>query len=173
MTATAEAAPARSAGLTEAEAERRLRARGPLPKPPTSAGSEGPDGQRPPLQVVCHGGPTAHSAPSLSLGYQFFTQRGIGVVDVNYRGSSGFGREYRRLLNGRWGEIDWQDCVAAARYLAAEGETDAERTWVEGGHGDAPLRGHPRDWLDKTQGEGQEFLREATQVKNIWTPYGE
>jgi dipeptidyl aminopeptidase/acylaminoacyl peptidase len=55
------------------------------------------------------------------------------VVDVNYRGSSGFGREYRRLLNGRWGEIDWQDCVDAARFLADEGSADAERTWVEGG----------------------------------------
>src|SRR5205814_2039066 len=50
-----------------------------------------------------------------------------------YRGSTGFGREYRRLLNGRWGEIDWQDCVAAARHLAAAGEADPDRTWVEGG----------------------------------------
>jgi dipeptidyl aminopeptidase/acylaminoacyl peptidase len=52
---------------------------------------------------------------------------------VNYRGSSGFGRAYRRLLDGRWGEIDWRDCVAAARYLAERGEADPERTWVEGG----------------------------------------
>jgi len=64
---------------------------------------------------------------------QYFTQRGIGIVDVNYRGSTGYGREYRRLLNGRWGEIDWQDCVSAARHLAQEGDADPDKTWVEGG----------------------------------------
>jgi dipeptidyl aminopeptidase/acylaminoacyl peptidase len=101
--------------------------------PPTSADSEGPEGERPPLRVICHGGPTAHTSPELELETQFFTQRGIGVVDVNYRGSTGYGREYRRLLNGRWGEIDWQDCVAAARYLAEQGDADPDRTWVEGG----------------------------------------
>jgi dipeptidyl aminopeptidase/acylaminoacyl peptidase len=101
--------------------------------PPANAEWEGPAGEAPPLRVICHGGPTAHSEPQLDLETQFFTQRGIGVVDVNYRGSTGFGREYRRLLNGRWGEIDWQDCVAAARYLAAEGDADPDRTWVEGG----------------------------------------
>jgi dipeptidyl aminopeptidase/acylaminoacyl peptidase len=101
--------------------------------PPTNAAWEGPGDELPPLRVICHGGPTAHTQPQLDLETQFFTQRGIGVVDVNYRGSTGYGREYRRLLNGRWGEIDWQDCVAAARYLAAEGEADPDRTWVEGG----------------------------------------
>jgi dipeptidyl aminopeptidase/acylaminoacyl peptidase len=101
--------------------------------PPTNGEDEGPPGERPPLRVICHGGPTAATAPHLSLDVQFFTQRGIGVVDVNYRGSTGYGSEYRKLLNGRWGEIDWQDCVDAARYLAEEGETDIERTWVEGG----------------------------------------
>jgi dipeptidyl aminopeptidase/acylaminoacyl peptidase len=101
--------------------------------PPTNAEWEGPSGELPPLRVICHGGPTSHTDPQLDLETQFFTQRGIGVVDVNYRGSTGYGREYRRLLNGRWGEIDWQDCVAAARYLAAEGEADPDRTWVEGG----------------------------------------
>ncbi|MGH3009790.1 MAG: S9 family peptidase [Gaiellaceae bacterium] len=101
--------------------------------PPTSADSEGPQDERPPLRVVCHGGPTAHRCPSLTPAFLFWTQRGIGVVDVNYRGSSGYGRAYRRALNGRWGEIDWQDCVAAAQYLAAQGESDPERTWVEGG----------------------------------------
>jgi dipeptidyl aminopeptidase/acylaminoacyl peptidase len=101
--------------------------------PPASAEWEGPDDERPPLQVICHGGPTAYSPPGLDLATQFYTQRGIGVVDVNYRGSSGFGRDYRRQLNGRWGEIDWQDCVDAARFLAEEGTVDAERTWVEGG----------------------------------------
>jgi dipeptidyl aminopeptidase/acylaminoacyl peptidase len=101
--------------------------------PPANAGFEGPANERPPLRVVCHGGPTAHRAPSLTPSFLFWTQRGIGVVDVNYRGSSGYGRTYRRLLEGRWGEIDWQDCVAAARYLAEQGDADPERTWVEGG----------------------------------------
>ena len=101
--------------------------------PPASADSEGPAAERPPLRVVCHGGPTGHSSPSLALSFLFWTQRGIGVVDVNYRGSSGFGRAYRRALYGRWGEIDWQDCVSAAGYLAEQGEVDPERTWVEGG----------------------------------------
>ena len=101
--------------------------------PPRSTSSEALAGERPPLRVICHGGPTAHTEPQFELDTQFFTQRGIGVVDVNYRGSTGYGREYRRLLNGRWGEIDWQDCVAAARYLAEQGEADPDRTWVEGG----------------------------------------
>jgi dipeptidyl aminopeptidase/acylaminoacyl peptidase len=101
--------------------------------PPASADSEGPADERPPLRVICHGGPTAHTEPVLDLETQYFTQRGIGVVDVNYRGSTGYGRAYRRLLNGRWGEIDWQDCVDAARFLAEQGEADPDRTWVEGG----------------------------------------
>jgi dipeptidyl aminopeptidase/acylaminoacyl peptidase len=92
-----------------------------------------PAGEGGPLRVICHGGPTAHSSPHLDLETQFFTSRGIAVVDVNYRGSTGYGRAYRQLLNGRWGEIDWQDCVAAARYLAEQGEADPDRTWVEGG----------------------------------------
>jgi dipeptidyl aminopeptidase/acylaminoacyl peptidase len=101
--------------------------------PPTSADSEGPADELPPLRVICHGGPTGHTQPSFDIGIQYFTSRGIGVVDVNYRGSTGYGREYRRSLNGRWGVIDWQDCVDAARHLAASGEADPERTWVEGG----------------------------------------
>jgi dipeptidyl aminopeptidase/acylaminoacyl peptidase len=101
--------------------------------PPANADVESPEDERPPLRVVCHGGPTAHRPPTLSLGFLYWTQRGIGVVDVNYRGSTGYGREYRRLLDGRWGETDWQDCVQAARHLAEQGETDPGRTWVEGG----------------------------------------
>jgi len=101
--------------------------------PPTNAGWEGLDEEAPPLQVTAHGGPTAHVAPHLDLEMQYLTQRGIGVLDVNYRGSTGYGRDYRRLLNGRWGEIDWADCVSAARYLAETGDTDPDRTWVEGG----------------------------------------
>jgi dipeptidyl aminopeptidase/acylaminoacyl peptidase len=101
--------------------------------PPTSAESDGPPGARPPLRVICHGGPTAHSGPQLDFTVQYFTQRGIGVVDVNYRGSSGFGRAYRRRLDGRWGEIDWRDCVAAAHHLVQEGQADSDHIWIEGG----------------------------------------
>ena len=101
--------------------------------PPCNGDWEAPAGERAPLRVICHGGPTAHHAPELTLEVQFFTQRGIGVLDVNHRGSTGFGRAYRDLLRGRWGEIDWRDCVAGARHLAEQGETDAERTWIEGG----------------------------------------
>ncbi|HEY3543091.1 MAG TPA: prolyl oligopeptidase family serine peptidase [Gaiellaceae bacterium] len=101
--------------------------------PPASADSEGPDDERPPLRVICHGGPTAHSSPQFDIETQYFTSRGIGVVDVNYRGSTGYGRAYRELLNGRWGVVDWQDCIAAARYLAEQGDADPDRTWVEGG----------------------------------------
>jgi dipeptidyl aminopeptidase/acylaminoacyl peptidase len=101
--------------------------------PPASSEFEGPPDKLPPLRVICHGGPTAVRPPSFSLDTLFFTQRGIGVVDVNYRGSTGFGRDYRRALKGRWGEIDWQDCVSAARHLAAIGAIDGDRTWVEGG----------------------------------------
>jgi dipeptidyl aminopeptidase/acylaminoacyl peptidase len=101
--------------------------------PPTNGAWEGPEEERPPLRVVCHGGPTGHSSPRLDIETQYFTSRGIGVVDVNYRGSTGYGREYRQLLNGRWGEIDWRDCIDAARHLAELGEADPARTWVEGG----------------------------------------
>jgi dipeptidyl aminopeptidase/acylaminoacyl peptidase len=100
--------------------------------PPASADFQAPEGERAPLRVICHGGPTGHTDPVLSLVVQFFTQRGIAVLDVNHRGSSGFGRAYRDLLHGRWGEIDWRDCVAAARHLAEQGEADPDRTWIQG-----------------------------------------
>ncbi len=101
--------------------------------PPASAEWTGPADERPPLRVICHGGPTAHSGPALAFTVQFYAQRGIGVLDVNHRGSSGFGRAYRQALNGRWGDIDWRDCVAAARHLAEAGRTDPDRTWIKGG----------------------------------------
>ena len=100
--------------------------------PPASAKCHAPEGETAPLRVICHGGPTGHHAPQLDLEVQFFTQRGIGVLDVNHRGSSGFGRAYRDLLRGRWGDIDWRDCVAAARHVAEQGEADAARTWIQG-----------------------------------------
>jgi dipeptidyl aminopeptidase/acylaminoacyl peptidase len=101
--------------------------------PPTNPEWTGPVDERPPLRVICHGGPTGHTSPLLDVETQYFTSRGIGVVDVNHRGSTGYGRAFRRLLEGRWGEIDWQDCIAAARYLTAEGDADPDRTWIEGG----------------------------------------
>ncbi|HLX20385.1 MAG TPA: prolyl oligopeptidase family serine peptidase [Gaiellaceae bacterium] len=101
--------------------------------PPRNAEFEGSADEAPPLRVTCHGGPTANVTPHLDLETQYFTQRGIGVVDVNYRGSTGYGTAYRRALNGRWGEIDWQDCLSAAQFLAREGDADAAKTWVEGG----------------------------------------
>lgn len=100
--------------------------------PPASGEYDGPHDERPPVRVVCHGGPTSHTSPGFQHRHIYWTSRGIGVLDVNYRGSSGYGRDYRRLLQGRWGEIDWRDCVAAARFLVERGEADPRRTWIEG-----------------------------------------
>jgi len=93
----------------------------------------GPDGELPPLVVFVHGGPTAHVTPSLDLQVQLFTSRGIAVVDVNYGGSTGYGREYRDRLRGRWGEIDVEDSAAAARYLGERGDADPARVQITGG----------------------------------------
>ena len=86
-----------------------------------------------PLVVIGHGGPTSHSTPELSLKVQYWTSRGIAVVDVNYGGSSGYGRDYRRLLNDSWGIVDVEDCVAVAEQLAASGRVDAKRMAIRGG----------------------------------------
>jgi dipeptidyl aminopeptidase/acylaminoacyl peptidase len=101
--------------------------------PPANPDCEASDGERPPLIVQSHGGPTGHASPELELEILFWTSRGIGVVDVNYGGSSGHGREYRRRLDGKWGIVDVEDCVAAARYLADEGEADGSRLAIHGG----------------------------------------
>jgi dipeptidyl aminopeptidase/acylaminoacyl peptidase len=82
---------------------------------------------------MSHGGPTAESTLAFGLGTQFFTSRGFAVVDVNYGGSTGYGREYRRRLNGTWGVVDTMDCLNAARYLAAERLVDGERLVIRGG----------------------------------------
>ncbi|HEX2150311.1 MAG TPA: S9 family peptidase, partial [Actinomycetota bacterium] len=92
-----------------------------------------PEGELAPLIVISHGGPTAATSSALNLGIQFWTSRGIGVVDVNYGGSTGYGREYRRRLNGTWGIVDVDDCVNAARYLADRGEADGNRLVIRGG----------------------------------------
>jgi dipeptidyl aminopeptidase/acylaminoacyl peptidase len=101
--------------------------------PPANADFEGPAGERPPLIVESHGGPTSMTQAQLNLDIQYWTSRGFGVVDVNYGGSSGFGRAYRERLNGRWGIVDTEDCISAARYLAARGEVDGRRLAIRGG----------------------------------------
>ena len=83
--------------------------------------SKRPRDELPPLIVESHGGPTSHATPALSREFLYWTSRGIGVVDVNYRGSSGYGREYRNELRGTWGVVDTEDCVNAARYLRRAG----------------------------------------------------
>lgn len=92
-----------------------------------------PAGERPPLIVTSHGGPTSHVAPALNLAVQFWTSRGFAVVDVNYRGSTGYGRAYRQALYGEWGLLDVDDCTAAARYLVERGEVDPDRLAIRGG----------------------------------------
>ncbi len=99
---------------------------------PTNAAYRGPDGERPPLIVMAHGGPTSAASSSLSLDRAFFTSRGIAVVDVDYRGSTGYGRPYRDALKGRWGIVDVDDCIAAAGYLAERGSVDPARMAIRG-----------------------------------------
>jgi len=89
--------------------------------------------ERPPLVVMSHGGPTSESSAELDLHKQFFTSRGFAVVDVNYGGSTGYGRAYRRRLNGNWGVVDTMDCINAARYLVGRGEVDGARLLIRGG----------------------------------------
>ncbi len=100
---------------------------------PTNPDVDAPEGTAPPLLVVIHGGPTAMARARLDLAKQFWTTRGFAVVDVNYGGSTGFGRPYRALLQGAWGIVDVEDCVAAAEHLAAAGLADPERLCIRGG----------------------------------------
>jgi dipeptidyl aminopeptidase/acylaminoacyl peptidase len=86
-----------------------------------------------PLIVNCHGGPTASASSALDLRTSFWTSRGISVLDVNYGGSTGYGRAYRELLNGQWGVVDVDDCVNGARYLAERGFADPARCVIAGG----------------------------------------
>jgi dipeptidyl aminopeptidase/acylaminoacyl peptidase len=101
--------------------------------PPYNPGFVAPAGEKPPLIVELHGGPTGRTTPSLSLKRQFWTTRGFAVVDVNYGGSSGFGRAYRERLRGQWGVVDLADAVAAVRFLAAAGRVDPRRVVIRGG----------------------------------------
>jgi dipeptidyl aminopeptidase/acylaminoacyl peptidase len=89
-------------------------------------------GERPPLLVISHGGPTSCASSTLSWEVQFWTSRGFAVVDVNYGGSSGYGRAYRQRLNGEWGVIDVDDCANAALYLVDQGKVDSNRLAIRG-----------------------------------------
>lgn len=101
--------------------------------PPTNQAFMAPEGERPPLLVISHGGPTSAANTQLNWGIQYWTSRGFGVLDVNYGGSTGYGREYRQRLNQQWGVVDVQDCVHGARYLVAEGLVDGQRLAIRGG----------------------------------------
>jgi dipeptidyl aminopeptidase/acylaminoacyl peptidase len=100
--------------------------------PPRNPHCTAPAGERPPLVVKSHGGPTSATTSSLHLGIQYWTSRGFAVVDVNYGGSTGYGRAYRDLLRGEWGVVDVADCLAAARHLAVEGLADPRRLCITG-----------------------------------------
>ena len=92
-----------------------------------------PQGERPPLLVDSHGGPTGAASSVLDLDIQFWTSRGFAVLDVDYGGSTGYGTEYRRRLNGQWGVVDVDDCVNGAKYLVRRGDVDASRLAIRGG----------------------------------------
>jgi dipeptidyl aminopeptidase/acylaminoacyl peptidase len=101
--------------------------------PPTNPDVTAPRGELPPLVVMLHGGPTSQARTSLSLDRQAFTSRGLAVVDVDYRGSSGYGRSYRDQLKGNWGIVDVEDCSNAALWLAEQGLADRDRLAIRGG----------------------------------------
>src|SRR5205807_804402 len=100
---------------------------------PTNPSCAAPDGELPPLYVGVHGGPTSAVRPELDIEIQFWTSRGFAVVAVNYGGSTGYGRAYRELLDGAWGIVDVEDCIAAANWLAEQGLVDAGRMCIAGG----------------------------------------
>jgi dipeptidyl aminopeptidase/acylaminoacyl peptidase len=101
--------------------------------PPKNRDYEAPPGELPPLIVLSHGGPTSMASNSFSLGIQFWTSRGFGVADVNYGGSTGYGRAYREKLYGQWGVVEVEDCVAAANILVERGLADGNRLIIRGG----------------------------------------
>jgi dipeptidyl aminopeptidase/acylaminoacyl peptidase len=106
----------------------------PVAGPEASAAAEaGAPAEKPPLLVLIHGGPTAAARPMLQLATQYWTSRGFAVVDVNYGGSTGYGRAYRDQLEGNWGVVDLDDCEAAARWLADQGRVDPDRLCIRGG----------------------------------------
>lgn len=101
--------------------------------PPNNPDVTADAGELPPLLVLIHGGPTSAARPMLQLGIQYWTSRGFAVVDVNYGGSTGYGRGYRNQLRGQWGVVDLDDCEAAARWLGEQGRADPARLCIRGG----------------------------------------
>jgi dipeptidyl aminopeptidase/acylaminoacyl peptidase len=101
--------------------------------PPKNPEYSPPEGELPPLLVKSHGGPTAAASSSLSLRVQYWTSRGFGYLDVNYGGSTGYGREYRQRLDGNWGIVDVEDCINGAKFLVEQGLVDGERLAISGG----------------------------------------
>jgi len=101
--------------------------------PPTNRDYRGPPSEKPPLLVTCHGGPTGATTLSLDLWTQYWTSRGFGVLDVNYGGSTGYGRDYRERLIGEWGVVDVDDAVNGALYLVERGDVDENRLAITGG----------------------------------------
>ncbi len=101
--------------------------------PPQNQDFEATAGETPPLIVISHGGPTGSTSTVLNLGIQYWTSRGFAVVDVNYGGSTGYGRSYRKRLNGQWGIVDVEDCINAAKYLVEQGKADQNRLAIRGG----------------------------------------
>ena len=101
--------------------------------PPANREFVAPRSERPPLLVKAHGGPTGSTTPALNMAIQFWTSRGFAVLDVNYGGSTGYGREYRQRLNGQWGIVDVDDVVNGARFLVEQGVVDPDRLCIDGG----------------------------------------
>ena len=100
--------------------------------PPANRNFRGPEGERPPLMVASHGGPTGATNAAFKLMFQYWTSRGFAIVDVNYGGSSGYGRAYRERLTGQWGVVDVDDAINAARFLIDRGDVDADRVLIRG-----------------------------------------
>lgn len=101
--------------------------------PPKNPDYEAPQSELPPVVVMSHGGPTGATTATYNLAIQYWTSRGIAVLDVNYGGSSNYGREYRDRLKGMWGITDVVDCVNAVRFMAERGEVDGKRAAIRGG----------------------------------------
>jgi dipeptidyl aminopeptidase/acylaminoacyl peptidase len=99
---------------------------------PKNRDFQAPPGEKPPLLVMSHGGPTSSTSSALSLRIQYWASRGIAVLDVNYGGSTGYGRAYRERLNGQWGVVDVDDCVNGARYLVSAGEVNGRCLMIRG-----------------------------------------
>jgi dipeptidyl aminopeptidase/acylaminoacyl peptidase len=100
---------------------------------PTNSDYQAPAGEQPPLLVNIHGGPTGATSSAFDTTVQYWTSRGFAVLDVDYGGSTGYGTEYRRRLNGQWGIVDVDDCVNGARYLVEQGLVDGNRLTINGG----------------------------------------